>query len=419
MGGDPYHPIVLDVPKLRRRFPALARTIDGRPAVYFDGPAGSQVPSEVADAVRDALLTENANTHGRFLTAELSDARLAAGHRAAADLLGADDPDLVVFGPNMTTLTFAVSRAIGRTLGPGDEVLVTRLDHDANVTPWVRAASDAGATVKHVGIRVEDCTLDLDDLEAKLSARTKLVAVAAASNAAGTVHPVRRIADRVHRAGALLFVDAVHYAPHLPIDVVAWDADFVVCSAYKFFGPHVGLLWGRRHLLESLPAYRVRPAGDALPGRWMTGTQNHEGIAGTLAAIEYLASLGRDVDPACKTRREAIVAAFGAIAAHERTLAAYLLEGLAGREVTVYGIRDPKRLAERVPTFALTHRSLSPARLADFLAARGIFVWDGNFYALALTEALGLEPDGMVRVGLLHYSTTSEIDRLFEALDAI
>jgi cysteine desulfurase family protein (TIGR01976 family) len=410
---------VFDVARLRGRFPALARKVGGRAAIYFDGPAGSQVPEEVADAVRNYLLRENANTHGTFLTSHLSDARLGEAHRAAADLFGSIDPDQVVFGQNMTSLTFALSRAIGRTLAPGDEVVVTNLDHDANVVPWIRAAEEAGATVKHLAIKREDCTYDLDHLEQVLSPRTKLVAIAAASNAVGTVHPVRKIADRVHARAALLFVDAVHYAPHLLMDVAAWDADFVACSAYKFFGPHVGLLWGKRELMESLPAYRVRPAGDALPGRWMTGTQSHEGIAGTLAAIEYIASIGRDIDPSCASRRDALALAFGAIAEHERTLSAHMLDGLERRGLTVWGVRDRDRLEQRVPTFGVTHPRLKPHWLAQHMASRGIFVWDGNFYAVALTEALGLEPDGLLRIGLLHYSTTEEIDRLFAELDEL
>jgi cysteine desulfurase family protein (TIGR01976 family) len=408
---------MLDLARLRRRFPALSREVDGRPLVHFDGPAGSQVPEEVADAVRGYLLETNANSHGRFATARLSDARLAEAHRAVADLLGSDDPDLVVFGANMTTLTFALSRAIGRTLSPGDEVVVTRLDHDANVTPWVLAARDAGASVRHVGIRTGDCTLDLEDLEARLSPRTRLVAVAAASNAVGTVQPVRRIADLVHRRGALLFVDAVHHAPHLAMDVAAWDADFVVCSAYKFFGPHVGILWGRRPLLESLPADRVRPAGDDLPGRWMTGTQSHEGIVGTHAAIEYLAGIGREIDPAAPSRRAALVAAFDAISAYERSLSAHVLDGLEERRLRIHGIRDPARLHERVPTFAITHPRLPAPAFSRRLAQAGICAWDGNFYALPLTEALGLEPEGVVRIGLLHYSTHEEIERFLSALD--
>lgn len=406
-----------DVDAIRRRFPALSREIDGRPVVHFDGPAGSQVPEEVAEAVRRSLLHENANTHGCFTTSLEVDARLAEAHQAAADLLGSDEPDLVVFGPNMTTLTFALSRSLARTLEPGDEILVTDLDHDANVTPWVTAARDAGATVKHVAVRTEDCTLDLDDLAAKLTARTKLVAAGAASNAVGTMNPVRRIADLAHDAGALLFVDAVHYAPHLSMDVKAWDADFVACSAYKFFGPHVGFLWGRREHLERLPAYRVRPAGDELPGRWMTGTQSHEGIAGARAAIDYLAGLGRAEE---EGRRQALVAAYDAIAVHERALARRFLEGVSALpDVRVYGITDTGRLDERVPTFGITHRRLRPADVARRLAAAGIFVWDGNFYALPLTTRLGLEPEGMVRIGLLHYSTAQEVDRLLEQLEEI
>lgn len=410
----------LDVDWCRRQFPGLGRQVDGRPAVFFDGPAGSQVPGRVIEAVRHYLTEMNANHGGLFETSRRSDEMLAEAHRAVADLVGADDPDTVVFGPNMTTLTFALSRALGKTWRPGDEVIVTRMDHDANVSPWVLAARDAGATVRHVSLRREDCTLDMDDLRAKLSARTRLVAITAASNAAGTVNPVREICRLAHAYGALVFVDAVHHAPHRRMDVQAWGCDFLACSAYKFFGPHVGVLWGRRALLESLPAYKVRPAPDQLPGKWMTGTQNHEGIAGALAAVEYLAELGRRHRPEASGRRQALVAAFDTITAYERALVGPLLAGLAQLEaIRVWGITEPHRLAERVPTVAVTHRRLRPARLAERLAARGIFVWHGHFYALPLTEALGLEPDGVVRIGLLHYNTADEVQRLLDELNSL
>jgi cysteine desulfurase family protein (TIGR01976 family) len=285
------------------------------------------------------------------------------------------------------------------------------------VTPWVLAARDAGATVHHIGIHRPDCTLDLDDLKAKLSSRTCLVAVGCASNATGTINPVGEIIALAHAAGAQVFLDAVHYAPHAAIDVTAWDCDYLACSAYKFFGPHVGLLWGKRELLRMLPVYKLRPVPDTLPDRWMTGTQNHECIAGMLAAIEYLADLGRGVSPGCAHRRQAMLAAFEAIGAHERLLVASLLHGLAGLpSVRIWGITDPRRLHERVPTVAFTHARCSPREVVRHLDRHGIFVWHGNFYALSLTEMLGLEPEGMVRIGLLHYNTSEEVERLVEAL---
>ncbi len=401
----------------RKQFPALARQVAGRPAVFFDGPAGSQVPQCVIDAVSDYYTHRNANHGGEFATSRESDAMLDRAHAAVADLLGANDPECVIFGANMTTLTFALSRAISKTWQPGEEILVTRLDHDANVSPWVLAARDAGVTVRHVEVRADDCTLNLDDLRAKLSPRTRLLAVGCASNAVGTVNPVKEITQIAHAAGAQVFVDAVHYAPHAAIDVQDWGCDYLACSAYKFFGPHIGVVWGRRELLEGLAAYKVRPASDHLPGRWMTGTQNHEGIAGTLAAVEYLEALGRSVNAQAKSRRAALLAAYAAIVAYEQTLVTRLLDGLAKlSQVKIYGITDPANFAQRVPTVSITHRRLSARELAVALGERGIFVWHGNFYALPLTDALGLEPDGMVRIGLLHYNTAEEVDCLLAAL---
>jgi cysteine desulfurase family protein (TIGR01976 family) len=372
----------------------------------------------VIDAVSDYLAHKNANHMGAFATSRESDILLHAAHRAAADLLGAADADCVAFGANMTTLTFALSRAIGRTWKPGDEVIVTRLDHDANVSPWVLAARDAGATVKFVGIKTEDCTLDLDALKQLLSPRTKLVAVGCASNATGGINPVREICTWARSAGALSFLDAVHYAPHGLLDVQAWGCDFLACSAYKFFGPHIGMLWGRRELLEQLPAYKVRPADNALPSKWMTGTQNHEGMAGVLAAIDYLADVGRELAADdLPDRRAALVTGFAGIAAYERELAARLLAGLAEiDDIKVWGITDRARLAERVPTFSITHARRSPLELVAHLDRHGIYAWHGNYYALELSETLGHEPQGMVRIGLVHYNTAREVDRLLEVL---
>jgi cysteine desulfurase family protein (TIGR01976 family) len=411
---------MFDVQQCRAQFPALVRPVSGGPAVYFDGPAGSQVPRRVVEAMSDYLLHSNANHGGAFLTSRESDAILHEAHRAVADLLGTDDPGCVAFGPNMTTLTFGLSRALARTWKPGDEVIVTRLDHDANVTPWVLAARDAGATVHHVGIRTADCTLDLDGLKRLLSPKTRLVAVGCASNAVGTINPVQPIIEAAHAVGALVFLDAVHYAPHAAIDVTAWDCDFLACSAYKFFGPHLGILYGKRPLMQALPAYKLRPVPETLPDRWMTGTQSHEAIAGALAAVEYLADLGRGIYPGLTERRNAIETAYSFIAEYERELIRYLLCGL--RElpgVQVLGITDLTRLSERVPTLALTHTKCSPRAVAEHLDRHGIFAWHGNFYALALSEALDLEPDGMVRIGLLHYNTTDEIKRLLAALEEL
>jgi cysteine desulfurase family protein (TIGR01976 family) len=403
----------------RRQFPALLRCQNDQPVVYLDGPAGSQVPQRVIDAMGRYLAEMNANHGGLFATSRASDAMLAEAHQAVADLLGTAAPETTIFGANMTSLTFAFSRALARTWRPGDEVIVTRMDHDANITPWVLAARDAGATVRHVGIRAADCTLDLDQLQQALSSRTRLVAVGCASNSVGTVNPIEEICRLAHGVGAEIFLDAVHYAPHGLIDVARWDCDYLACSAYKFFGPHVGILWGRAERLRSLEPYKVRPAADTLPDRWMTGTQNHEGIAGVLAAIEYLADLGRHVSGG-GDRRAALASAFAEITAYERALCRQLIAGLAALPgVRLWGIADLDRLDQRVPTVSITHRKLAPAALADYLGRRGIFAWHGNFYALALSEALGLEPAGLVRLGLLHYNTADEVQRLLSALQEL
>ncbi len=404
------------IDQVRAQFPGLRREVADRPALFFDGPAGSQVPQRVADAVAEQLLRRNANQGGGFATSQESDRVLAEAHRAVADFLGAERPEEVAFGANMTTLTFALSRALAATWKPGDEVVVTRLDHDANVSPWELAARDSGALVRRVGLR-PDCTIDLDELRASLGERTRLVAVGAASNLVGSIHPVREIATLAHATGAQLFVDAVHLAPHRLIDAAGWDCDYLACSAYKFFGPHVGILWGRSGLLSTLPAYKLRAAPDALPGRFMTGTPNLEGIAGTLEAISYLADLGRSVAGGALARRPALRAAFAAIEAYESGLCRQLLAGLAALpEVRVVGIAEPERVAERTPTLGIVVRGCSPAALSEELGRRGVFSWGGHSYALPLTEALGLEPYGVLRVGLLHYNTAGEVARLLELL---
>jgi cysteine desulfurase family protein (TIGR01976 family) len=408
----------LDVAACRRQFPGLARQVAGRPAVFLDGPGGSQVPRRAIDAVADCLAHHNANDGGFFATSREVGDLMASCRQAVADLLACDDTDEIAFGPNMTNLTFALGRSLARTWKPGDEVVVTRLDHDANVTPWVLAARDAGAVVRFLDVDPSDCTLRLDRLEGLLNDRTRLVAVGVASNAVGTINPVADVAAAAHRVGALVFLDAVHAVPHLPADVRRWGGDFLACSAYKFFGPHLGVLWGRRELLEQLPAYKVRPAPDTVPGRWMTGTPSFEAVAGTRAAVDYLADLGRQAAAAPPAgRRQALAAAFAAIRRHEADLAGRLLSGL-GRLPgwRVWGVTASERLGQRVPTFGLTHARHAPGQLARALAERGVFAWSGDFYATGLIEALDLAPQGMLRIGLLHYNTHEEVERLLGIL---
>ena len=411
---------MFDVQACRRQFPALQRRVGGAVPIFLDGPGGTQVPQSVIEATVRYLSTCNANHGGVFTTSRESDAILHEAHQAAADLLNAPSPDEIIFGANMTSLTFHLSRAFGRMLKPGDEVLVTRLDHDANVSPWVLAARDAGATARFVDIRPEDCTLDLDDLHRQLGPKVRLLAVTCASNIVGTLNDVRRITQLAHEAGALIYLDAVHYAPHGLMDVQAWGCDFLACSAYKFFGPHVGILWGRRDLLTSLPAYKLRPAADELPGRWMTGTQNHEGLAGVVAAIDYLASLGTTAGEKV-TRRQRLGKAFTAIREYERKLTERLLEGLAARpRFRVWGITRRDQLDQRVPTVSITAKDRTPLQLAEHLANREIYAWNGNMYALELTERLGLEErGGLLRLGMVHYNTREEVDRLLQALDEL
>jgi cysteine desulfurase family protein (TIGR01976 family) len=411
-----------DVAAIRAQFPALRRQQDGRPVVFLDGPGGTQVPDRVIDAVSGYYRTMNANSGGAFVTSQATDALAAATHVAVATFLGAASPDEVKLGANMTTLTFHVSRAIAATFAAGDEIVVTTLDHEANVSPWRAIAADRGLVVRAVDIHPEDGTLDLDSLDAALGPRTRLVAFGYASNALGTVSPVGEIIRRIHAAGALAYVDAVHFAPHGSIDVAALDADFLVCSVYKWFGPHLGALYGKATVLDHLPAYKVRPAHD----RFETGTPSFEAYAGTLAAVDYLRELGRTYGSETRgagsgdARRE-LVAAMDAIVGHERALAGRMLDGLVAIPgLRVWGIADPARLAERTPTFAVTIAGTSPAEAAAELGRAGIFTWDGDFYARGLIERLGLcERGGVLRLGLVHYSTDAEVDRTLEALATI
>lgn len=404
----------LDLASVRSHFPALTRTLDRRPVIFADAPGGTQVPHAVIDAIAGYLRTSNANTHGAFATSEETDAVIHEAHRAAADLVAAD-ADEVVFGPNATSLLFQISRAIGRTLRPGDEVVVTRLDHDANIRPWIMAAEDAGATVRWIDITDEDVTLDVKDFEAALTDRTKVVAVTLASNAVGTVTPASELARLVHaRTGAIVAIDAVHAAQHRRIDVRELEADLLVCSPYKIFGPHLGVLFGRRELLTRLGPYKVRPASEELPYRWETGTQSHEAFAGFTAAVGYLAELGGGGGG----RRSAVTRGMAAIRGHESSLARRFLDGLAALPgVSLFGIADPERVDERTPTFAVRVGDRHPFETAKALGERGVFVWDGHYYALELMERLGLQATGgAVRIGFCHYNTQSEVDRVLEEL---
>ena len=406
----------LDVDWVRAQFPSLKQEINGRPAAFLDGPAGTQVPQQVIDAVSDYFERSNANTLGAFDTSRRTDAMIAAARAAMADFLncGANE---VFFGPNMTTITFALARAIGRGLGPGDEIVVTTLDHDANVSPW-RALEERGVVVRQVDIHLPECTLDMDDFRQKITHRTKLVAVGYAANAVGTINPVHQIIRLAHEAGALAFIDAVHFAPHGSIDVRALDCDFLACSSYKFFGPHMGCLYGKREHLERLRPYKVRPAPNGVPDRWETGTLVHEGLAGVIAAVDYIAGVGRRCDPPVHDRRSALVSASHAMRSHEMNLAAKMIQGLLELpRVRFFGISDPTCFDERVPTVGIRIGDYTPLEIATYLGDRGIFTWDGNYYALNLTERLGVESTGgLLRIGLVHYNTEEEVDRLLRAL---
>ncbi len=406
----------LDVAWVRQQFPALRQKVNGDPAVFLDAPGGTQVPQRVIDAITNYLSTCNANTGGAFVTSRRTEGMIADARGAMADFFNCAAEE-VIFGPNMTTLTFAVSRAIGRELKGGDELLVTCLDHDANVSPWV-CLEERGVKVRTADVSPAACTLDMFDLSAKIRRNTRLVAVGWAANAVGTINDVNEVVRLAHQAGAMAFVDAVHYAPHGPIDVRALDCDFLACSSYKFFGPHLGILYGKREQLQRVRPYKLRACTELLPDRWETGTQNHECLAGLVAAVEYIADVGRHHDPSAGTRREAILAAYGLFQQHEHELMEQLISGLlAIPGVTFYGIRDPAKFDQRTPTVAIRMEGYTPRELATRLGERAIFTWDGNYYAINLTERLGVEPSGgFLRIGLTHYNTADEVERVLGEL---
>ncbi len=406
----------LDLRWIRTQFPALAQTVNGHPAVFFDGPGGTQVPQRVIDAINGYLARDNANSGGAYPTSRRTDATIAGARAAMADFFNCD-PDEVIFGQNMTALTFALSRALGRQFGPGNEIVVTHLDHDANISPW-RALEEQGAIVRFADINPADCTLDMHDLARKISGHTRLVAVGYASNAVGTINNVKEVVRLAREAGALSYVDAVHYAPHGPIDVRALDCDFLVCSTYKFFGPHMGVLYGKREHLKRLQPYKVRALTNDSPFRWEWGTLNHECIAGITACVEYLVDLGHHVNPTVQNRRSALLAAYGAIQQHERSLAEQLVGGLLTIPgLKLYGISDFNRFNQRCPTIAVRIEGHTPLELATKLGERGFFTWDGNYYAINLTERLDVEKSGgFLRIGLAHYNTADEVERFLAAL---
>lgn len=409
----------LNLPWIRAQFPSFAEKVNGHPAAYMDGPGGTQVPQRVIDAISDYLKHSNANTNGAYATSQRTNETIAGARSAMADFFGCD-PDEVVFGFNMTSLTFAMSRAIGRELTSGDEIVLTLLDHDANFAPW-QALEDRGIAIRHVAVNQEDCTLDMGDLARKINSRTRLVAIGYASNAVGTINNVKEVVRLAHSVGAFAYVDAVHYAPHGPIDVRVLDCDFLVCSSYKFFGPHMGVLYGKRAHLTHLSPYKVRANTNESPYRWEWGTLNHECIAGITACVEYIADIGRNLKPAVTTRRAAILSAYEEIVRYERALCQRLILGLRDiRGLKLYGISDPRRFEHRCPTIALRIEGFTPLQLASKLGERGFFTWDGNYYALNLTELLDVEKDGgFLRIGLFHYNTVDEVDRMLATLKEI
>lgn len=411
---------MLDVQAIRSQFPALQQQYGGKPAIFFDNPGGTQVHGSVIAAMSDYLTRRNSNTHGVFETSRRTDETIDHARQAVADLLGAT-PDEVVFGNNMTSLTFHLSRSLTQEFGADDEIVVTRLDHDANVWPWVMLAEDSGAQVRWVDVDLETGMLDMEHFQSLVGPKTRLVAVGYASNALGTINDVKAVVGWAKTVGAYTFVDAVQYAPHGLIDVKALDCDFLACSAYKFFGPHTGQLYGKHEHLHRLRAYRVRPAGDELPGKWETGTKNHEGMAGTAAAIDYLAGLGVAYGgaAAAASRREKLRAAWPVIAEYEYMLMDRLISGLkAIPGVRIYGITSRFDWDKRVATVSIRKEGMTPEALAAKLAAENIFVWNGNFYAVSICERLGVEQSGgLVRIGLAHYNTLEEVDRCLGVID--
>ena len=413
--------MTLDLEAIRSQFPALGQTDAGVPRVYFDNPAGTQVPQRVVDAMSDCMLQASANMGGYFRTSVAADDIVADAQRAMADFLNAPSEDEIVFGQNMTSLTFHVSRSIGRKFDAGDEIILSRMDHDANVEPWVLMARDCNLTVRWLPFDTETFEFDLQQLEGLLNDRTRLVCVCAASNLTGTINDVRSISRLARDAGAWTYIDAVQSAPHVVNDVQDYGCDFLVCSPYKFFGPHQGTLWGRREILEALEPYKVRPAPDTIPWCFSPGTASHEGMAGTAAAVDYFAWIGETMAGGNGARRQKVRAGMAAIADYEQGLAQHLVKGLQALPgVTIHGITSDQAMSRRGPTVAFTHERHAPDDIARALAAENIFAWSGHNYAVEVAKSLGIyDSGGAVRVGPVHYNTVQEIDRLFDVLGTI
>jgi cysteine desulfurase family protein (TIGR01976 family) len=410
----------LDLQAIRNQFPSLADTDAGVRRIYFDNPAGTQVPLSVVNRMSDCLLRGNANIGGYFPTSGLAAEFVDDARQAMADFVNAPSPDEIIFGQNMTSLTLHVSRSIGKKLSPGDEIIVSQMDHDANIEPWVLLARDRDLEIRWLPFNTETFEFDLNKLDDLLSERTRLVCVAGASNLTGTINDVRAICAKVRDAGAWSYIDAVQSAPHVISDVQEFGCDFLVCSAYKFFGPHQGILWGRREVLEQLDPYKVRPAPEELPWCFESGTQSHEGLAGTGAAVDYFAGIGERLAGA-GTRRQRLVVAFEHLFEYEKSLAARLISGLNDIPgIKVQGITAPDSLARRVPTVSFTHSNHKPEAIAEALGKRNIFVWSGHNYGLEPAKALGLlQSGGVVRIGAVHYNSAGEIDETLNALEEI
>jgi cysteine desulfurase family protein (TIGR01976 family) len=404
---------MLNVHAIRQQFPALQRTVDDKPAAYLDGPGGTQVHESVIAAMAGFMQRGGSNHGGPFVTSRETDAVAESARTAMADLFGSS-PGEIAFGQNMTSITLSVSRALGATWGPGDNVVVSRLDHDGNVSPWLIAARDAGAEARWIDFDPDNgCRLTVDDLDRVIDDRTRLVAVTHASNAVGTITDPKPIIEAAHGVGALTYVDAVHYSPHGLIDVADLGTDFLVASAYKFFGPHTGVLYGRREVLESVAAYKIRPAPDDPPGKWETGTQSFESLAGVRAAVDYIASLGDG-----ESRRDRIRSAMQVIGAYERALSERFLAGISTLPgVTLYGRHAS---GGRTPTFAVSVEGMHPRAVAESMGALGIFVWAGHYYAIEVMDRLGVaDQGGLVRIGFVHYNTADEVDRVVSVLAAL
>jgi cysteine desulfurase family protein (TIGR01976 family) len=411
------------VAQIRSQFPALAKG-----AVFFDGPGGTQVPQAVIDALDAYYREANANEHGLFLTSRRSDGIIAQARQAVADFINARSANEIVFGANMTTLTFQLTRALSRRLQPGDEVVVTRLDHDANIAPWLYLQEN-GIVIRWLEFNPSDCTLDLSALERVINSKTKIVAVGYASNAFGTISDVPKIISLAKSREALTFIDVVHYAPHRPIDVQLLDCDFLACSPYKFYGPHAGVLYGKKEILEELSPYKVRPAAEHIPDCFETGTKNHEGLAGVAAAIDFLSALGEEYGQADDSafsaygpgRRRFLKQALQVVKTRESRLFLRLMAGVCKIPgISIYGITDPERIEERTPTLSFTLAGKTPAAIARLLGEQGIYVWEGNYYAWEAMRFLGLEEKGgAVRAGLCLYNTDDEVDFFLEVLRGI